>query len=87
MKFDSLKFTLCIRSIGGIILGLIAIDIIFFNHQYVCQTAIGNGLTAAIAVILLQYKIDYTTKSFKKRLLIILSILIVSSILYFFWNK
>lgn len=87
IKLNNPKFILLVRSIGGIILALIAIDIIFFKHQYICQTFIGNGLSAGIAVILLEYKIDYTKKSFKERLLIILLILIVASILFFFWYK
>jgi hypothetical protein len=85
MNINNQKFTFFVRSIGGIILWLIAIDIIFFKHRYVCQTFIGSGLTAGIAVILVQYKVDYTKKSLKEKLLIILLILIISSILYFFW--
>lgn len=85
INFDNPKFIFLIRIIGGIILTLISIDIIFFNHQYITQTILGSGLSAVIAVILVQYKIDYNKKSFKERLLIILSILILSSILYYFW--
>ena len=87
MKFNDRKSILIIRSIGGIILGLIAIDVVFFQHKYISNTFMGSGLSAGIAVILLLYKIDFTKKSLKKRLIIILSILIISSILFFFWYK
>ena len=87
MKFDNKKSILFIRSIGGIIIGLIIIDTIFFKHNYICKTFIGSGLSAGIASIMVQYKIDESKKSFKKRLLSILLILIVSSILFFFWYK
>ncbi|SHI93532.1 hypothetical protein SAMN05444401_1830 [Clostridium amylolyticum] len=86
MNFNNRKFTLFVRTISGIVLGLIAIDIIFFNHKYICQNRF-TGLIAGIAGVLVQYKVDYAKKSFKERLLIIISILIIASILYFFWYK
>lgn len=48
------KFIYLIRFIGYTILIFIAIDIIFFQHKYISQTFIGNGLSAGIAVIMTQ---------------------------------
>lgn len=85
INFDSPRFTFFIRIIGGVILMLIGIDIVFFRHQYITETFWGSGPAAIIAVLMVQYKIDYSKKSFKERLLIIISILILTSILYCFW--
>lgn len=87
MKLDDDKFIRLIRCISGIILGIFSIDVIFFNHRYISQTFMGNGLVVGIAAILVQYKVDYTKKSFRERLLIIMSILAISSILFYFWYK
>ncbi len=81
------KFIYLIRFIGYTILIFIAIDIIFFQHKYISQTFIGNGLSAGIAVIMTQYKIDYEKKSFKENIGAIFIILLISSILYYFWYK
>ena len=87
INFNSSTFTFVIRAIGGIILTLIAIDIVFFRHQYISQTFLGSGPVAIIAVLMLQYKIDYRKKSFKERLLIIILSLILFSILFYCWYK
>lgn len=85
MKLNDQKFTILIRCISGIILCIFSIDVIFFNHRYISQTFIGNGLVLGTAAILVQYKVDYTEKSFKERLLIIASILVIAFILLYFW--
>ncbi|NRT80515.1 hypothetical protein [Clostridium beijerinckii] len=84
MKFNDKKSILFVRSISGIILGLIAIDIIFLNHKYICQNRFA-GLIASIAGIMVYYKIDFTKKSFKERLLMVSPLLILSAISFFFW--
>ncbi|MGL4914172.1 MAG: hypothetical protein ACRC3Y_17250 [Romboutsia sp.] len=85
MKLNDQKLTTLIRCISGIILCIFSIDVIFFNHRYISQTFIGNGLVVGTAAILVQYKVDYTKKSFKERLLIIASILVIAFILLYFW--
>lgn len=87
INFKNPKFIFSIRTIGVVILLSLAIDIIFFNHKYISNTFIGNGITVGIAIIMAQYEIDYKKKSTKEILLIVLSILVISSILYYFWYK
>lgn len=84
MKFNDKKSILFVRSISGIILGLIAIDIIFLNHKYICQNRF-TGLIAGIAGIMVYYKIDFTKKYFKERLLMVSPLLILSALSFFFW--
>ena len=76
-----------IRFIGYFLLLMLAVDIIFFKHKYISQTFLGNGLSVGVAVIMSQYKVDYKKKTFKETLLIIISILVISLTLYYFWYK
>lgn len=87
MSLKNEKKIYIIRFIGYFLLLMLAADIIFFKHKYISQTFLGNGLSAGIAVIMSQYKVNYKEKTFKETLLIIISTLFISLTLYYFWYK
>lgn len=87
MTLKTEKKIYIIRFIGYFLLLILAIDIIFFKHSYISKTFLGNGLSAGIAVIMSQYKVNYKEKTLKETLFIIISILLISLTLYYFWYK
>ncbi len=82
---NSKPFIWIVRGIGRLIWTLITIDILFFEHKYICQTFLAKLPFVCMVFYMADYKIDYKGKPLKERLLLLTIDVVQCAVLFYYW--